>query len=97
MLVVAFGVALLVGALAATAAALAYNWMMPNYVTALTVPMVTAAGLAAALLAVLVLGAAYWGGQKTPFSKGSIAFGLACVAGLALLFPLADSGRLTLQ
>jgi hypothetical protein len=96
MLIVAFAIALLVGALCATAAALAYNWMMPTYVTALTVPIVNAAGLVAALLAVLVLLAAYWGGQKTPFSKGSIAFGLACVVGLALLFPLADSGRLTL-
>jgi hypothetical protein len=32
-----------------------------------------------------VLLAAWWGGHRTAFSKGSIAFGLACVAGFALL------------
>lgn len=90
MLVVAFGLALLVGALSATAVAVAYNWLMPSPLaesgaTALTVPLVSAGGLAAALLAVVVLLAAWWGGQRTPYSKGSIAFGLVCVAGLALL------------
>jgi hypothetical protein len=49
------------------------------------VPLVSAGGLVLALLAVLVLLAAWWGGHRTAFSKGSIAFGLACVAGLALL------------
>jgi hypothetical protein len=85
MLVVALGVALLVAALSATAAAVAYNWLMPGYVSTLTVPLVSAGGLVLALLAVLVLLAAWWGGHRTAFSKGSIAFGLACVAGFALL------------
>lgn len=95
MLGVAFGLALLIAALAAPTTALVYNWMMPSYATALTVPLVTAAGLAVALAGILVLLAAWWRGQKTPFSKGAIVFGLGCVLWLALLFPLADAGRLT--
>jgi len=95
MIGVIIGAALLLGALGLTAAAVVHNQMEPSAATALGVPFANAASLAVAVLAVILLLVLYRLGKRGPGAKAAIAFGLACVVGLAVLLPFADSGVLS--
>ena len=95
MIGVIVAIVLLTGSICLMIGAIIINQINPNYNTALAIPVYNALGFILALLGLVISVVAYQKNKSMKLAKRTMVLGLGCAFVLLLLFPLSNSGSLS--